>query len=419
MLSYENITVKDVTDVEDYEIVHAQIEATCSIFKPAPGAFLQGKVTSKLQSSVAIQVEEYFQVFSSVPTSSSLEVGDDVSVKITSVASSLDARPQILGEVLHNPETKENSIQAKEAVKKTKIVPDVEEPPPALVEELPPAPVENIDDTQPSSGDELEPTEIASSDRETSKEDKDVHDNNMDDEDEESLDTVKKKIEERNSMVVVHSQDKDVNDNIDDEDDESLETVKNKIEEILVVLQSQDKDVNDNIDDDDSFETVKNKIEERKCEVLVQSRDKHLGDLAWRAGGTLFLTDHYIQDQVKDKVVYDGEDEESLKNVENKFQCSVKLRRLPQSPIKQQTQLKTRTVKRTSTHNESINKSFQPTMTSTAKKCKRRSNPFCFYDSDDEVQFRSPGNDADDIPKDYDDTIETSHEGEPFFRSFN
>ena len=192
MLSYENITVKDVTDVEDYEIVHAQIEATCSIFKPAPGAFLQGKVTSKFQSSVTIQVEEYFQVFSSVPSSSSLEVGDDVSVKITSVASSLDARPQILGKVLHNPETKENSTQAKEAVKKTKIVPDVEEPPPALVEELPPAPVENIDDTQPSSGDELEPTEIASSDRETSKEDKDVHDNNMDDEDEESLETVKK-----------------------------------------------------------------------------------------------------------------------------------------------------------------------------------------------------------------------------------
>ena len=193
MLGYENITVKDVTDVEDYEIVHAQFEATCSIFKPAPGAFLQGKVTSKLQSSVAIQVEEYFQVFSSVPSSSSLEVGDDVSVKITSVASSLDARPQILGEVLHNPDTKqEHSSQAKEAVKKTKIVPDVEEPPPALVEELPPAPVENIDDTQPSSGDELEPTEIASSDRETSKEDKDVHDINMDDEDEESLETVKK-----------------------------------------------------------------------------------------------------------------------------------------------------------------------------------------------------------------------------------
>ena len=108
LLGYENMIVKDSLVVDDFDVVHVQIEATFNIFKPAPGV-LPGTVALIRQTSAVILVEEYFQVLCLVNQSSSLEVGDNVLVNITSVAY-LDGRPQLLGEVLQNqPDTKQHS----------------------------------------------------------------------------------------------------------------------------------------------------------------------------------------------------------------------------------------------------------------------------------------------------------------------
>ena len=112
MLGYENMIVKDSLVVDDFDVVHVQIEATFNIFKPAPGV-LPGTVALIRQTSAVILVEEYFQVLCLVNQSSSLEVGDNVLVNITSVAY-LDGRPQLLGEVLQNqPDTKQHSRGAR------------------------------------------------------------------------------------------------------------------------------------------------------------------------------------------------------------------------------------------------------------------------------------------------------------------
>ena len=112
LLGYENMIVKDSLVVDDFDVVHVQLEATFNIFKPAPGV-LPGTVALIRQTSAVILVEEYFQVLCLVNQSSSLEVGDNVLVNITSVAY-LDGRPQLLGEVLQNqPDTKQHSSGAR------------------------------------------------------------------------------------------------------------------------------------------------------------------------------------------------------------------------------------------------------------------------------------------------------------------
>ena len=112
LLGYENMIVKDSLVVDDFDVVHVQLEATFNIFKPAPGV-LPGTVALIRQTSAVILVEEYFQVLCLVNQSSSLEVGDNVLVNITSVAY-LDGRPQLLGEVLQNqPDTKQHSRGAR------------------------------------------------------------------------------------------------------------------------------------------------------------------------------------------------------------------------------------------------------------------------------------------------------------------
>ena len=112
LLGYENMIVKDSLVVDDFDVVHVQLEATFNIFKPAPGV-LPGTVALIRQTSAVILVEEYFQVLCLVNQSLSLEVGDNVLVNITSVAY-LDGRPQLLGEVIQNqPDTKQHSRGAR------------------------------------------------------------------------------------------------------------------------------------------------------------------------------------------------------------------------------------------------------------------------------------------------------------------
>ena len=394
LLGYEYVRVVGCVENTDFNIAHANIQATFTVFRPCVGAVLRGTVAERKSSSVVVTVQEYFQVVCSLSASSKLDAGDETEIVLTSVAF-VNGRPQLLGEVKdggEKPATAKRKVLADSNKNSKKAKTDKTAPFKASSQEIETVTEKSIDKENHK---KTESRVITSSDRpSTSKVKASLKSSGIrkssskgGSSKEQSMKRgIKLPLPEGFEVIVKKTVNKTWKEYVDSSSGKMYRSIPQIYRELGLDQENPPSTVL--LPLDSNATACKEVLEEIPSNVVSKRKDM----------------------------------DKAMKNLKNKFICEVGLEKLPNSE-QYFTQIKSKlsnlgsVVTKEGEMNDSSNDFATPLSSRSNKKRKSKNKSFnVTFDS--EVQFSQKETISGDVYDILDDTLETTHEGEAFCHSF-